>query len=228
MKKKILECINIKQVYKKNRKNLTVIRDVNYSFFSNTFYAICGKSGAGKTTLINILGLLNKPSGGEIILSGVNTNELNENKISEIRNRKIGFIFQSYYLNPLMTAEENIYLPMLINKDITQEQMLKKTSELLSDMSLADRKKHFPKELSGGEQQRVAIARALANNPDIILADEPTGSLDPENEKKVLSILKKLSKQGKCVIVVTHSNIVKKYADIVLEIENKNLKELKK
>lgn len=126
-----------------------------------------------------------------------------------------------------MTAEENIKLPMLINKNLSNEDIRKRVKSLLEEVEIEERNTHFPKELSGGEQQRVAIARALANDPEIILADEPTGSLDPENEQKILNILKSLSKKGKCVIIVTHSETVRKYADIILEIRENSIKEVK-
>lgn len=227
MKEVVLECSNIYKRYKKRKKNLIVLNDISYKFENGRVYAIVGRSGSGKTTLINMLGLIRKPSAGKIILNGLDTTKFSERKLSQIRNKNIGFVFQSFYLNPLMTASENIELPMLINKDISKEERIKKVEYLLDVVEIENRSEHFPKELSGGEQQRIAIARALANNPDIILADEPTGSLDAENEKNILQLLKKLSKEGKCIIIVTHSKIVRKYADVVLEIRNGKLEEVK-
>ena len=199
-------------------------KEVNYDFKSNKLYTISGRSGAGKTTLINILGLISKPTNGEVIIENTNTKILNDKSLSKIRSEKIGFVFQSFYLNPLLTAKENIMLALLINKRTNAKEQAK---ELLKMVGLEDRENHYPKELSGGEQQRVAIARALANNPEIILADEPTGSLDPENEEKIMELLKSISKDGKCVIIVTHSNSVKKYSDIKLNITNKHIEEEK-
>lgn len=226
MSKVVLECQNIKKTYKKKNKKLVVLKEINYKFTAGKVYAIVGKSGAGKTTLINILGLLKKPDTGNIIILGEDTTKLSENKKAECRNEKIGFIFQSFYLDPLMTAEENIKLPMYLNPNRKKTEIKSRVEELLQEMELEDRATHFPKELSGGEQQRVAIARALANNPEIILADEPTGSLDPTNEENVLNILKKLAKQGKCVIIVTHSQTVREHADIILEIKKATLEEV--
>ena len=227
MNKVVLECQNIKKTYKKKNKRLIVLKDVNYKFLAGKVYAIIGKSGAGKTTLINILGLLKKADKGKIILDDEDVTKISENKLAFIRNTKLGFVFQSFYLDPLMTAEENIKLPMLINKNLSNEDIRKRVKSLLEEVEIEERNTHFPKELSGGEQQRVAIARALANNPEIILADEPTGSLDPENEQKILNILKSLSQKGKCVIIVTHSETVRKYADIILEIRENSIKEVK-
>ena len=220
----ILKLKDIEKSYKKRNKTISVLKEVNYDFKSNKLYTISGRSGAGKTTLINILGLISKPTNGEVIIENTNTKILNDKSLSKIRSEKIGFVFQSFYLNPLLTAKENIMLALLINKRTNAKEQAK---ELLKMVGLEDRENHYPKELSGGEQQRVAIARALANNPEIILADEPTGSLDSENEEKIMELLKSISKDGKCVIIVTHSNSVKKYSDIKLNITNKHIEEEK-
>ena len=148
---------------------------------------------------------------------------MSEKEKAIIRNQEIGFIFQSFYLIPTMTALENVMLPLYVNKKINKKEIELKALELLDNMNLKDRHNHFPRELSGGEQQRVAIARALITNPSIILADEPTGLLDFENEIKILKILKKLSKDGKCIIVVSHGNEILKYADKVLKIKDGEL-----
>ena len=224
----MIELKKVKKYYIKDKKQVNVINDINYVFNSNKMYCISGNSGSGKTTLIQILGLLIPINDGTLLLEEKDVKDLTEDDRATLRNKKIGFIFQSYYLNPLMKAYENVMLPSYINKDIKEESRMDIAYNLLEKVGLKGREKHYPKELSGGEQQRVAIARALINNPSIILADEPTGALDPENEKKVLEILKKLSKDGKCVIVVSHSKEIKKYADIVLEINNHKLVEVKK
>lgn len=221
--KEVLKIENLTKTYIKSKRKLCILNNINYKFNSNTFYCINGKSGAGKTTLIEILGLLKKYENGNLIINGKDTSELSEKEKAIIRNQEIGFIFQSFYLIPTMTALENVMLPLYVNKKINKKEIELKALELLDNMNLKDRHNHFPRELSGGEQQRVAIARALITNPSIILADEPTGSLDFENEIKILKILKKLSKDGKCIIVVSHGNEILKYADKVLKIKDGEL-----
>ncbi len=224
----MIELKNVKKSYVKKRKQIEVLNGVSYKFKGNTFYYINGKSGAGKSTVIQMLGLLLKIDDGAILLKGKDTSKLRENEKAEIRNKEIGFIFQSYYLNPYMTAIENVMLPTYVDNDMTDSERTKKAGKLLQQVGLETRAEHYPKELSGGEQQRVAIARALINNPNIILADEPTGSLDPENEEEILKYLKRLRDLGKCVIVVSHSKAPENYADIILKIENHNIVEVKK
>lgn len=184
------------------------------------FYAILGKSGCGKTTLINIIGLINDFDSGNYYFNGRNIKELDDNELSIIRCNNIGFVFQDFYLNKNLTAFENVLLPLTINNKISKENMRDKVFDLLKTFDLEDRANHFPDELSGGEQQRVAIARSLVNDPSLIICDEPTGNLDEENEKIIFDILLDLKKQGKCIIVVSHSDAVKKYADFILNIRN--------
>ncbi len=219
----MLEIKNVTKSYRKNKGNLVVLDNVSYTFENGKFYCISGKSGAGKSTLIQMLGLLINPNSGEILIDNKKVSDLSDDARANMRNKKIGFIFQSFYLDPLMKSYENVMLPMYLNKNYTIKKMKKLSTELLKLVDLEDRANHYPKELSGGEKQRVAIARALANNPDIILADEPTGSLDPENEEKILKILKYLASKGKCVIVVSHSRVVKDFADEVLLIKDHTL-----
>ncbi len=222
----MLKIINICKTYTINKNNILILQNINYEFQNSKLYCIIGKSGDGKTTLIEIMGLLLNYDNGQIIINDKDVSKLNENNKAMIRNKEIGFIFQSYYLNPLMKAYENVMLPMYLDNSLNNETRKHKAYDLLSQVDLKGRENHFPKELSGGEQQRVAIARALANNPDIILADEPTGALDSENALNILDILKNLAKKGKCVIIVSHDDRVKKYADVVLKLEDKSLKEV--
>ena len=227
-KKSLITLKNVTKNYISRHRNILVLDDVSVEFLSGTFYLIIGHSGNGKSTLINILGLIDSKFDGNYTIYGQNVSTLNDKKLSEIRMQHIGFIFQDFYLDPYLKAIENVIVPMYINKSIAKENRKFKAIELLDRVGLKERIHHFPRELSGGEQQRVAIARALANDPDIILADEPTGNLDSTNEKMVFEQLKKLSKDGKCVIVVSHSDLAKKYADVVYEIDNHKLHEVKK
>lgn len=225
---KIIKLINLKKEYKTSKENLEVLKGINYSFEQGKLYAIKGHSGSGKTTLVRILGLMDDLTSGEYLLYNKTTKSLSDKDSSYYRMKHIGFIFQEYNLNPYLKAYENVIVPMLINKKIKPQNRLSKAENLLSDVGLFERKDHFPKELSGGEQQRVAIARALANNPDIIIADEPTGNLDKKNEKIIFKILKQMAESGKCVIVVSHSDEISSYADVNLLLEDGLLSEVKK
>lgn len=206
--------------YFKNNKEISVLKNISYEFECGKIYAIIGHSGSGKSTLLYVLGTLLDFETGNLFIDNVDVKIISEKQKAEIRNKKIGFVFQSYLLNNNMKAYENVMVPMYINDKINVKERKKNAIELLEKVELLDRVNHFPKELSGGEQQRVAIARALANNPDIILADEPTGNLDKNSEKKVLDTFKKLKNENKCIIIVSHNDIVKQYADCVLEIDN--------
>lgn len=219
----VIEVKEINKTYKKKDATIEALNNINLSFEKGKFYAIMGHSGSGKSTLIRILGLIDEFDSGEYLLNNNSVKKLNNLESSEIRMKEIGFVFQDFYLDEYMTAKENIILPMLINKSIEKQDREKIAEQLLEKMGLLDRKNHLPKELSGGEKQRVCIARALANNPSIILADEPTGDLDEKNESIIFEYLKELSKEGKCVIVVSHSNEVKKYADEVINLNNGKL-----
>lgn len=225
---KVIELKKIKKEYFMRKRSLLVLDDLNVSFEKGKFYAIMGHSGAGKSTLVNIIGLLDQVTEGTYLLNGKDTSKMSENELAELRKNTIGFIFQDYFLDEYLKAYENVMYPMLVNESINKKAMKGIAIRLLEKVDLKDRFDHFPKELSGGEKQRVAIARALANNPDIIIADEPTGNLDKTNEKKIFELLKKLSNEGKCIIVVSHSEEVKKYADILYELDDRNIVEVDK
>lgn len=220
----LIELKNVSKVYEKKDEKIIALDDISYNFESGKFYAITGHSGSGKSTLINILGTLDKVTSGTYKLDGKDISTLDDNELSKIRNKKIGLIFQNYNLEQKMKAYENVMLPMLLG-DLSLEEMKEIAIDKLTEVGLKERVNHFPKELSGGEQQRVSIARALVNNPNIILADEPTGNLDEVNEKKIFDLLKQIAKEGKCVIVVSHSDIIKSYADVVLKINSGKLGE---
>jgi len=226
MNTNVIELKEIKKEFNTLNEKIEVLKGINYSFEKGKLYAIKGHSGSGKTTLINILGLMDQSTSGDYILDGKLTKELNDIEKSSYRLNHIGFIFQDYNLNPYLNAEENIIIPMLVNKKINKKDRNNIALELLNKVGILDRKTHFPRELSGGEQQRVAIARALANNPKILIADEPTGNLDKDNEKIIFSLLKKMADEGKCVIVVSHSDEINEYASVSLLLEDGLLKEV--
>lgn len=205
---------NITKIYNRGKMNeVQALKDITVSFQKGELTAIMGRSGSGKTTLINILGLMDRPTHGTYKIEETDVLHLSEKEQALFRNRHIGFVFQSYYLEDKLTALENVILPTLINNDIKKEERTKKAIELLDKLGLKGRVNHYPHELSGGECQRVAIARALINDPQIIIADEPTGNLDSKTEIEVFKMLKNISKEGKYVIVVSHNEIIKNYAD---------------
>lgn len=216
---------NLSKIYVKDKKKIKVLDNINISFSKGNFYGIIGKSGAGKTTLINILGLLDNYDEGEYEIDNILSSNLTEDEKAELRMHKFGFVFQTYYLNDKLTACENVMIPMLINKDIAKDKRKERAIQLLKQFGLEDRINHYPKELSGGEQQRVALARALANDPEVLIADEPTGNLDKENEKLIFDYLKEMTKKDKCVIVVSHNDIINEYADKIYLLESGTLHE---
>lgn len=220
-----MKLVNVEKRYVLKKTTIEVLKNINYEFKNNHFYAIKGHSGSGKSTLIKILGLMEPLSSGKYYIEGKEISTLNDEEMSKIRMKYIGFVFQDFNLDENLNALDNVILPMLINKEIKREERKSKAQQILVNLGLKEQLKHYPEELSGGEQQRVAIARALSNNPQVILADEPTGNLDKENEKIVFQELKKLSNAGKCVIVVTHSNEINEYADVILYLKDGTLKD---
>jgi len=199
----IITVDNINKTYKNGSLELQVLKNISFKVDKGEFLAIMGSSGSGKSTMMNILGCLDNQYEGRYILDGIDISKSSENELSEIRNKKIGFIFQSFNLLPRLTALENVELP-LVYSSVPKEERHKRANELLEMVGLKDRTHHRPNELSGGQRQRVAIARALVNNPSIILADEPTGNLDSKSEEEIIEILQKLNKMGKTIVIVTH------------------------
>ena len=199
----IITVDNINKTYKNGSLELQVLKNISFKVDRGEFLAIMGSSGSGKSTMMNILGCLDNQYEGRYILDGIDISKSSENELSEIRNKKIGFIFQSFNLLPRLTALENVELP-LVYSSVPKEERHKRANELLEMVGLKDRIHHRPNELSGGQRQRVAIARALVNNPSIILADEPTGNLDSKSEAEIIEILQKLNKMGKTIVIVTH------------------------
>lgn len=222
----VLEIKDLIKDYYHKEKKIEVLKSLSYNFEKGKFYGIMGHSGSGKTTLFNIIGTIDKEYNGNILVNSKNISNLNDEDMASLRNLEIGFVFQDFFLDEGLTALENVMVPMIINENIPKEEREVIAKKLLKEVGMEDREKHFPKELSGGEKQRVAIARALSNNPNILLCDEPTGNLDEETENKIFILLKNLSKSGKCVIVVSHSNEVKSYADVMLYLKDGKLNEI--
>lgn len=209
----------------KNYKQSKVLCDINLDLEDSKIYVIMGKSGEGKSTLLNIIGLLDNISSGELYINGSLVKNLNDDQKANLRMSTLGFVFQSFYLNPKLKAFENVMVPMYINKSYKNINLKERALKLLKILDLEKKYNHFPKELSGGEQQRVSIARAISNDAQIILADEPTGNLDSENEKIVLDYFRHLADSGKTIVIVTHNESVLKYADKVYYLKNSLLEE---
>ena len=217
----IIELKSIKKEYIMKKRSLLVLDDLSISFEKGKFYAIMGHSGSGKSTLINIIGLLDQVTGGEYLLDGIDVSKMSDNDLARMRRDRIGFIFQDYFLDEYLKAYENVMYPMLINESIKKSEMKERAEKLLTEVYLEDRVEHFPKEMSGGEKQRVAIARALANDPVIIIADEPTGNLDCNTAYEIMQIFLDLKeKEGQSTILVTHDPAIASYADRILFLQD--------
>lgn len=208
----------ISHIYTNKTKEYKALSDVSFEIPNNKFVVLFGQSGSGKTTLLNILAGLLRPTVGEIVIDNKSIYAMTSNELSQFRKENIGFVFQDFFLEDCYTAKENIYIPLLLNKGLNKTQLNERVEELLSAVDLKEKGDNKPTELSGGECQRVAIARALANNPKIIIADEPTGNLDSQNGLKVIELLSEQVKLGRTVIMVTHNDEYKKYADIVIHL----------
>jgi putative ABC transport system ATP-binding protein len=206
----LIELKNIHKNFFMGEENIHALNDVTLSIKEGEFTSIVGTSGSGKSTLMNIIGLLDLPSQGQYFLDGINTTQMSDDQLSEYRNQKIGFVFQSFNLLPKSSALKNVEMPMQYassyNKNLSDEMIRKMALETLEKVGLGSRVHHLPNELSGGQRQRVAIARALVNNPKILLADEPTGALDSKTSEEILNLFKELNTQGVTVIIVTHDN----------------------
>lgn len=202
-KEKVIELKDVRKYYYMGDNVVRALDGIDINIEKGDFVAIMGPSGSGKSTAMNLVGSLDLATDGNIYLDGLDIEHLDESTLAQIRGKKIGFIFQNFNLIPNLTAKENIMLPMLF-QDISLEEREFKAEELLNLVELGERMDHYPNQLSGGQQQRVAIARALANDPEVILADEPTGNLDTRTGEKVMKFLEKLHKEGRTIIMVTH------------------------
>ncbi len=194
---------DVTKTYRLAEVETTVLRGVSLDIAAGEFVALQGPSGSGKSTLLHIIGLLDRPTTGEYFLRGENVAAMTDDALSALRNRAIGFVFQSFYLIPYATALDNVLLPGLY-RDVPQQRMRERAQELLRLVGLSDRMHHKPSQLSGGQQQRVALARAMLNDPDLILADEPTGQLDSTTSAEIMSLFSQVNAQGTTIIVVTH------------------------
>ncbi|NTW14607.1 MAG: ABC transporter ATP-binding protein [Candidatus Moranbacteria bacterium] len=208
---------DLRKTYEGEDVKTTVLQGVTFSMEKGEFVAIMGPSGSGKSTLMHILGLLERPTGGEYRLDGNDVAELSDNELARLRNKRIGFVFQAFNLLPKTTVEENVELPLLYDSD-PMERNGKRIAEALEAVGMTHRAKYFSNQLSGGEKQRVAIARALVNDPDIVFADEPTGNLDSKSGLQVMRILQRLNDAGRTIILVTHETSTAEHAKRILRV----------
>jgi putative ABC transport system ATP-binding protein len=220
----MIELKNVHKVYPMGEVSVPALRGINLTIHPGEFVAIMGPSGSGKSTLMHLLGCLDLPSDGVVQLDGKDITELDEDTLAQIRGKKVGFVFQTFNLIPTLTAQENVELPLFF-QGVPREKRRARAAELLRKVGLDGRLHHKPAQLSGGERQRVAIARALANDPEIILADEPTGNLDSESGKAILELLAQLHREGKTIILVTHNPEAAAYAQRIVRIRDGRLVE---
>ena len=212
----ILKIKSLRRVFKVGDLEVNALKGVSFEIHKGEFVSIMGSSGSGKSTLLNILGCLDRPSSGEYLLDNTPVSQLNKNQLADIRNRKIGFVFQSYNLLPRTTAIENVELPLLYNPSVSARERRERAEHALEMVGLAERMLHLPNQLSGGQQQRVAIARAIVNDPVIILADEATGNLDTRTSFEIMSLFQKLNEEGKTITFVTHESDIASFTKRVI------------
>mgnify|MGYP001435697252 CR=1 FL=1 len=219
MKNEIILSENLSRFFKVGTVVIKALKNVSFTVKKNDFVALMGASGSGKSTLMNLIGCLDTPTAGSYILNGTNVKDMNEKDLANVRNKEIGFVFQTFNLLPRYTALENVMLP-LIYAGIKKEERKLMAKKALKDVGLYDRMMHKPNELSGGQRQRVAIARALINSPSIILADEPTGNLDSETSIEIMKLFQEIHKKGNTLIVVTHEEDIASYAQRVIKLKD--------
>jgi putative ABC transport system ATP-binding protein len=213
----IITLEDVKKIYEMGDTTVEAVADAEVGIQEGEFVAVMGPSGSGKSTLMNMIGALDKPSSGEVEIGEEKISGFTEDELAVLRSEKIGFVFQQFNLIPSMNATENVALPMLF-RGISKNERTQRAEELLDRVGLGDRKDFMPSELSGGQRQRVSIARSLANDPDIILADEPTGNLDTETGEKIMDLLTELNNEGKTIVMVTHDENDAEYADRIINI----------
>lgn len=222
MNKSVMQMIDLKKTYRMGETEVHALQGVSLNVDVGDFLAVMGPSGSGKSTLMNIIGCLDRPTSGQYILEGVNVSGLDRDRRAEIRNDKIGFVFQNFNLLPRTSAIENVELPLMysMKHQLSDQQMLDRAKECLARVGLEGRGDHLPSQLSGGQQQRVAIARALVNDPAIILADEPTGNLDTKTSEEVMAALQNLNEEGKTIVLITHESDIAKFAKRVITLRD--------
>ncbi len=236
MAKRILDITELKRSFTVGSETVHALKGVSFTIDAGEFVTIMGSSGSGKTTMLNILGCLDKPTDGKYLLDGVDVKSLSRDELAKLRNRKIGFVFQSYNLLARTSALENVELPLLYNSDVPSKERKEKGIKALESVGLGDRLDHVPNQLSGGQQQRVAIARALVNEPVMILADEATGNLDTRTSYGIMALFQELNAKGKTIVFVTHEpdiatfssrTITLKDGRVVKDVKNENIRSAK-
>lgn len=221
-KEELIRLENIGKRYEIGAEVINALQGVNLSIYKGEFVALMGPSGSGKSTLMNIIGCLDTPSFGTYILNGTNVSERDDDELAEIRNKEIGFVFQTFNLLPRSTSLDNVALP-LVYAGFSKAERDKKAKESLENVGLGNRMSHKPNELSGGQRQRVAVARALVNNPSIILADEPTGNLDTKTSIEIMGLLENIHEKGNTIILVTHEEDIAKHAHRIVRMRDGNV-----
>lgn len=215
----IIKIQGIKKYYRVGNQEVKALDGVDLTIYKNEYVAIMGPSGSGKSTMMNILGCLDSPTGGTYILNGTDVSKMNDNDLAVVRNKEIGFIFQSFNLLPRYTALDNVALPLIYSGE-SKRMREERAKESLMSVDLGDRMHHKPNELSGGQRQRVAVARALINKPSIILADEPTGNLDSKTSVDIMKLFEEIHKQGNTIIVVTHEEEIARHAKRIIRLRD--------
>ena len=216
-KEEVIRLQNISRFFQVGTEIVKALVDVSLSIYRNEFVALMGPSGSGKSTMMNLLGCLDTPTSGSYFLNGVDVSKMSDNELADIRNKEIGFIFQTFNLLPRSTALDNVILP-LIYAGIPKNRRIQMAKETLEQVQLGDRINHRPNELSGGQRQRVAVARALVNNPSIVLADEPTGNLDSKTSIEIMGLLEEIHRQGNTIILVTHEEDIALHAHRIVRL----------
>ncbi len=215
----LISISHVARVYKIGTEEIYALRDVSLEVNKNEYLALMGPSGSGKSTLMNILGCLDSPTSGEYVLNGISVAQMTDNQLAEVRNKQIGFVFQTFNLLPRSTALENVMLP-LVYAGMPKRERENRAKEVLAQVGLSNRMTHKPNELSGGQRQRVAVARALVNNPAIILADEPTGNLDSKTSVEIMGLFEEIHKNGNTIILVTHEEDIAHHAHRIVRLKD--------